>query len=193
MLNSYNNNDNDNIRAVVLAWCYDWVRLKTISCRVINITHKKTGLRSVTQNNVAFLDFWTPWRYWWHTSWVFALHYQVRMVPIKQKKAHIMEVQLNGGSISDKVDWAKEHLEQAVSVLAVFSQDEMIDVIGVTKGHGFKGRELAVSWDTSLSCNDVNLTEMPVQRTLKLSLFYLPDLRKCRSHNQFSLSIPLCL
>lgn len=51
-----------------------------------------------------------------------------------------MEVQLNGGSISDKVDWAKEHLEQAVPVSAVFSQDEMIDVIGVTKGHGFKGR-----------------------------------------------------
>lgn len=50
-----------------------------------------------------------------------------------------MEVQLNGGSISDKVDWAKEHLEQAVPVSAVFSQDEMIDIIGVTKGHGFKG------------------------------------------------------
>ncbi len=50
-----------------------------------------------------------------------------------------MEVQLNGGSISDKVDWAKERLEQAVPVSAVFYQDEMIDVIGVSKGHGFKG------------------------------------------------------
>lgn len=71
---------------------------------------------------------------------VFGLFYfQMRLVPIKQKKAHIMEVQLNGGSISDKVDWAKEHLEQAVPVSAVFSQDEMIDIIGVTKGHGFKG------------------------------------------------------
>lgn len=54
-----------------------------------------------------------------------------------------MEVQLNGGSISDKVDWAKERLEQAVPVSVVFSQDEMIDVIGVTKGHGFKGGKLA--------------------------------------------------
>lgn len=63
----------------------------------------------------------------------------MRLLPIKQKKAHIMEVQLNGGSISDKVDWAKEHLEQAVPVSAVFYQDEMIDVIGVTRGHGFKG------------------------------------------------------
>lgn len=67
------------------------------------------------------------------------VHSQMRLLPIKQKKAHIMEVQLNGGSISDKVDWAKERLEQAVPVSAVFCQDEMIDVIGVTKGHGFKG------------------------------------------------------
>ncbi|XP_020789257.2 60S ribosomal protein L3-like [Boleophthalmus pectinirostris] len=67
------------------------------------------------------------------------VHSQMRLLPIKQKKAHIMEVQLNGGTISDKVDWAKERLEQAVPVSAVFSQDEMIDVIGVTKGHGFKG------------------------------------------------------
>lgn len=63
----------------------------------------------------------------------------MRLLPIKQKKAHITEVQLNGGSISDKVDWAKERLEQAVPVFAVFNQDEMIDVIGVTRGHGFKG------------------------------------------------------
>ncbi|KAF7652824.1 hypothetical protein LDENG_00091940 [Lucifuga dentata] len=67
------------------------------------------------------------------------VHSQMRLVPFRQKKAHIMEVQLNGGSISDKVDWAKERLEQAVPVSAVFSQDEIIDVIGVTKGHGFKG------------------------------------------------------
>lgn len=68
----------------------------------------------------------------------------MRLLPLRQKKAHIMEVQLNGGTISDKVDWAKEHLEQAVPVSAVFYQDEMIDVIGVTKGHGFKGRKCAV-------------------------------------------------
>ncbi|KAM8845501.1 large ribosomal subunit protein uL3-like [Spinachia spinachia] len=67
------------------------------------------------------------------------VHSQMRLLPMKQKKAHVAEVQLNGGSIADKVDWAKEHLEQAVPISAVFYQDEMIDVIGVTKGHGFKG------------------------------------------------------
>lgn len=56
-----------------------------------------------------------------------------------------MEVQLNGGTVTDKVDWAKEHLEKAVPISAGFYQDEVIDVIGVTKGHGFKGRNYAVS------------------------------------------------
>ena len=51
-----------------------------------------------------------------------------------------MEVQLNGGSIADKVDFARNHFEKEVPVGAVFAQDEMIDIIGVTKGHGFKGK-----------------------------------------------------
>ncbi len=58
----------------------------------------------------------------------------------RQKKAHIMEVQLNGGSVADKVTFAREHFEKEVPVTQVFAQDEMIDVIGVTKGHGFKGQ-----------------------------------------------------
>ncbi|VDN12980.1 unnamed protein product [Dibothriocephalus latus] len=57
----------------------------------------------------------------------------------RQKKAHIMEIQVNGGTISQKVDWARSHLEKQIPVANVFSQDEMIDVIGVTKGKGFKG------------------------------------------------------
>ena len=61
------------------------------------------------------------------------------IVVCRQKKAHIMEVQLNGGSISDKVNFAREHFEKEVPVGKVFAQDEMIDVIGVTKGHGYKG------------------------------------------------------
>ncbi|KAI9592495.1 60S ribosomal protein L3 [Syncephalis fuscata] len=66
-------------------------------------------------------------------------HTQIRKVKIGQKKAHIMEVQLNGGSIAQKVDWAREHFEKTVDINAIFEQDEMIDVIGVTKGKGFEG------------------------------------------------------
>lgn len=64
----------------------------------------------------------------------------MKLLHHKQKKAHIMEIQVNGGTVDQKVDWAKEHLEKTVAVDQVFNQDEMIDVIGVTKGHGFKGK-----------------------------------------------------
>merc|ERR1712038_445180 len=73
-------------------------------------------------------------------------HTQQKLVGLKQKRAHIMEVQVNGGSISDKVEWAKEKLEKQVSISNVFGQDEMIDVIGITKGHGFKG--VTFRWGT---------------------------------------------
>ncbi|XP_067670888.1 large ribosomal subunit protein uL3-like [Haliotis asinina] len=66
-------------------------------------------------------------------------HTQTKLLRKRQKKAHLMEIQLNGGSIADKVDWAREHLEKPVPVSSVFEQDEVIDVIGVTKGRGVKG------------------------------------------------------
>merc|ERR1711937_1124663 len=64
---------------------------------------------------------------------------QMKILRRRQKKAHIMEVQLNGGSIAAKVQFARDHFEKEIPVGAVFAQDEMIDIIGVTKGHGFKG------------------------------------------------------
>ena len=57
----------------------------------------------------------------------------------RQKKTHIMEVQPKGGSIADKINFARDHSEKGIPVGAVFAQDEMIDIIGVTKDHGFKG------------------------------------------------------
>lgn len=57
-----------------------------------------------------------------------------------------MEIQINGGTISDKVDWAREHMEKSVAVKDVFGQNENIDIIGVTKGRGVKGNtEFATS------------------------------------------------
>ncbi|VDM96187.1 unnamed protein product [Thelazia callipaeda] len=66
-------------------------------------------------------------------------HTQMKVMKHREKKAHIMEIQINGGTVPEKVDWAYEHFEKQVSVDSVFAQDEMIDVIGVTKGKGFKG------------------------------------------------------
>lgn len=83
----------------------------------------------------------------------------MKLMRHRQKKAHIMEIQLNGGTVAQKVDWARERLEKPVSSLShftglrrcliwfffqvsidqVFAADEMIDCIGVTKGRGYKG------------------------------------------------------
>ena len=49
---------------------------------------------------------------------------------IRQKKAHLIEIQVNGGSIADKVDWCKDNFEKEVAVNTVFNRDEMIDCIG---------------------------------------------------------------
>lgn len=66
-------------------------------------------------------------------------HTQMKLLKQRQKKAHIMEIQVNGGTIEDKVKWAREHLEKPIPIDSVFAQDEMIDCIGVTKGKGYKG------------------------------------------------------
>jgi large subunit ribosomal protein L3e len=66
-------------------------------------------------------------------------HTQVRKLGLRQKKAHIMEIQVNGGSVTEKVDFGVGLFEKKIPVADVFAQDEMIDVIGVTKGKGFEG------------------------------------------------------
>jgi large subunit ribosomal protein L3e len=66
-------------------------------------------------------------------------HTQIRKVKLRQKKAHLMEIQVNGGSVADKVAWGYKLFEQQVPVDAVFSQNDYVDIIGVTKGKGYAG------------------------------------------------------
>ncbi|CAE5960511.1 unnamed protein product [Arabidopsis arenosa] len=67
-------------------------------------------------------------------------HTQIRkMKGLKQKKAHLHEIQINGGDVAKKVDYAYSFFEKEVPVDAVFSKDEMIDLIDVTKGKGYEG------------------------------------------------------
>jgi len=67
------------------------------------------------------------------------VHTQIQKVKIGQQKAHLKEIQVNGGSVADKVDFCQSLFEKEVPVSSVFAKDEMIDVIGCTRGHGFKG------------------------------------------------------
>jgi large subunit ribosomal protein L3e len=64
---------------------------------------------------------------------------QVKLLRIGQKKAHCMEIQVNGGSIPDKVEFGLKLFESAVPVSSVFQESEVVDCIGVTRGHGFEG------------------------------------------------------
>jgi large subunit ribosomal protein L3e len=66
-------------------------------------------------------------------------HTQVSKISVGQKKAHVLEIQINGGDSKAKVDFGYKLFEQQISVKSIFAQNEMIDCIGVTKGHGFKG------------------------------------------------------
>jgi len=75
------------------------------------------------------------------------VHTDLSNLPLRQKKSHLMEIQINGGTNIDKVTFAVSLLEQSVPVSKVFSQDEMIDIIGITKGKGFEG--VTARWGTS--------------------------------------------
>jgi large subunit ribosomal protein L3e len=67
-------------------------------------------------------------------------HTQVKKIGLRLKKAHIMEIQINGGAdAAAKVDFAKSLFEKEVPIDSVFTKDEQIDVIGVTKGKGYEG------------------------------------------------------
>jgi len=66
-------------------------------------------------------------------------HTQIRKLKLRQKKAHLMEIQINGGNVAQKVDWGKALFERKVPVDTVFSRNDMVDILGATKGKGFSG------------------------------------------------------
>jgi len=74
-------------------------------------------------------------------------HTQVRKLNLRQKKAHMMEVQINGGTIPEKVDFGVGLFEKPIPVTSVFEENEMIDIIGITKGKGFEG--VTTRWGTT--------------------------------------------
>jgi len=57
----------------------------------------------------------------------------------RQRKANLMEIQINGGSIHDKINFGMKYFEKLLPVDKVFAKNELIDIIGLTKGKGFQG------------------------------------------------------
>merc|ERR1712086_25121 len=66
-------------------------------------------------------------------------HTQIGKMNFRQKKAHICEIQVNGGSVADKIAFVEGLFEKPVSIDSVFEKDEQIDTIAITKGKGFEG------------------------------------------------------
>jgi len=73
-------------------------------------------------------------------------HTQIGLSGARSRKAHIMEIQINGGTIAEKVDFAHSWFEKKVSVDSVFNENEMIDALSATKGKGFEG--VTTRWGT---------------------------------------------
>ena len=75
-------------------------------------------------------------------------HTNMKCLHLGQKKAHVTEIQINGGtSVAEKVDFAVSLLEKKIPVDTVFTQNEMIDTIAVTKGKGYEG--VTTRWGTT--------------------------------------------
>jgi large subunit ribosomal protein L3e len=66
-------------------------------------------------------------------------HTQIKKLKLRQKVANLLEIQINGGDVSSKVDFAKGLFEQEVSLDKVFGEGESLDVCAATRGHGYAG------------------------------------------------------
>ncbi|KAI1102318.1 ribosomal protein L3-domain-containing protein [Jackrogersella minutella] len=116
----------------------NWYKSKKKAFTKYAKKHSETTGSSITRELERIKKYCTVVRVLAHT--------QIRKTPLKQKKAHLMEIQVNGGSIADKVEFGHGLFEKPVGIDSIFEQDEMIDVIAVTKGHGFNG--VTARWGT---------------------------------------------
>jgi len=66
-------------------------------------------------------------------------HTQIRKLKLRQKVANLLEIQVNGGDVSAKVEFARNLFEKSVEVSQVFSEGETLDVCAATRGHGYAG------------------------------------------------------
>jgi large subunit ribosomal protein L3e len=74
-------------------------------------------------------------------------HTQTRKVKLGQKKAQIAEIQVNGGTVAQKVDFSVKLFETNISVAEIFNENEMIDIVGISKGKGYEG--VTTRWGTT--------------------------------------------
>jgi len=120
--------------------CYkNWMNSKKKAYTKYALKYQKDGGKEIDAELERIKKFCTVVRVIAHT--------QIKKVGLRIKKAHVMEIQINGGDAAAKVDFAKDLFEKEITVDTIFAKDENIDVIGVTKGHGFEG--VTTRWGVS--------------------------------------------
>jgi len=64
---------------------------------------------------------------------------QPRLAGVPKKKPEIMEIKVDGGSVKEQFEYAKNLLGKTVSITDVFKEGQFIDVVSISKGKGFQG------------------------------------------------------
>ncbi|MCJ7614826.1 50S ribosomal protein L3, partial [Candidatus Bathyarchaeota archaeon] len=64
---------------------------------------------------------------------------QPRLAAVPKKKPDITEFKVDGGSITEQIEYAKSILGKTVSITDVFKEGGFMDVVAITKGKGFQG------------------------------------------------------
>lgn len=113
--------------------CYkNWYRSKRKAYSKYAQKYTENGGKVIEQEIERIVNYCTVVRVIAHT--------QVKKLNLRIKKAHVMEIQVNGGvNVRAKVEFAKSLFEKEISVDSVFAKDEQCDVIGVSKGKGYEG------------------------------------------------------
>lgn len=64
---------------------------------------------------------------------------QPRLAGVPKKKPEIMETKVDGGSVKEQFEYAKNLLGKTVLISDVFKEGQFVDVISVSKGKGWQG------------------------------------------------------
>lgn len=64
---------------------------------------------------------------------------QPSLTGIGKKDGETIEMSIGGKTVSDKLNFAKEHIGKEISFESVFAEGELVDVKSFTKGKGFQG------------------------------------------------------
>jgi large subunit ribosomal protein L3 len=64
---------------------------------------------------------------------------QPRLASVPKKRPDIMEIKVDGSTIKEQFEYAKNLLGKTVSATDIFKEGQYVDVISITKGKGFQG------------------------------------------------------